>query len=103
MQQLSFENMSTRRPGFYVEGRPYGTRFAQACGRATFLAKEHKRSIDVMFVNHLGIEERELTVVQPREGLVGNTPRAVWDDGINRPLTATALLKRNAAWLGADL
>lgn len=52
-----------RLPGFYIEGRYYGTKFNQAAGRATFLAAEHKRNIDVQFVDHLGVEERKLTVV----------------------------------------
>ena len=55
-----------RLPGFYIEGRYYGTKFNQAAGRATFLAAEHKRNIDVWFVDHLGVEDRKLTVIPKR-------------------------------------
>lgn len=56
-------NLSDRLPGFYVEGRYYGTKFGQATARARFLAAEHKRTIDVNFVDHMGIEERKLSVM----------------------------------------
>ena len=42
----SFE--PARRPGFYVDGVFYGLRLGQAIGRAQFLAREHKRPVDVV-------------------------------------------------------
>jgi hypothetical protein len=57
------ENVSKKLPGFYVEGRYYGTKFGQTTGRATFLAAEHKRDINIWFVDDLGVEDRKLTII----------------------------------------
>jgi hypothetical protein len=48
--------MSTKEPGYYVEGTHYGTRIAQARARARLLANEYKRPVEVRVIGHAGTE-----------------------------------------------
>jgi hypothetical protein len=49
-------------PGFYVRGRYYGMRHAQAVARARWLADEHITLVEVIEVRASGETERFRTV-----------------------------------------
>jgi hypothetical protein len=99
------ENMTTKLSGFYVEGKYYGTKFAQAAGRAAFLAAEHKRGIDINFCDHLGREDVKLTVfpyrapearmTAPEARMTAPEVSAAWNLG---PIWSPRELAEMAAW-----
>lgn len=41
-----------KRPGYYVEGKPFHNNFHQARARAAFLSKEYGRDIPIMLLEH---------------------------------------------------
>lgn len=50
-------------PGFYVDGRYYGAKLAQAVARAKFIATDHRRNVDIVERNGDGGETLFRTVV----------------------------------------
>ena len=57
---MSDRNRSTT-TGYMVDGKYHGTKYAQACARAQFIATEHKRPVEVTLRDGAGREPRLLT------------------------------------------
>ena len=49
-------------PGYYVEGRHYGTRWAQALARAKFLANLYGRSIDILLNTNADVSVERVVI-----------------------------------------
>lgn len=58
------------RPGFYVEGKYFAHRLAQATARANFLATEYRRDIAVLEVGH----DRQQRIIHVSQFLDGYKP-----------------------------
>lgn len=59
-----------KKPGYWVEGVHFGTRYAQALARASHLAKLYGRAVNVTRVDHVGFEEVEQTCIARRNAPV---------------------------------
>jgi hypothetical protein len=57
---------ASKRPGYYVEGTHYGTRFHQARARAAHLSAVYGRPIPITNVDHKGDTETVSQVYAPR-------------------------------------
>jgi GTP-sensing pleiotropic transcriptional regulator CodY len=59
---------NTRIPGFYIEGKFYGSKLGQALAKAQFRADEYSRAVDINHT-HDGVQFERFRTVHPRQSL----------------------------------